>query len=321
MNCARFSVAWLAYGFALLPAFAVEVGDIVVVRESTTLVRDSKSVDIVGPGQLFTVLNINGKHLWVSRGRPGWIADSNVIKLDAAEGYFGRVFATGAGASDYLARGNARIASGKTEVGLGDLKRAVELASDKQPYRESLGFAQLRTADPEAALATFNQALKLTSAASSLMGRGLAYFQMGRNEEACADFRQAIEQQPDHAFPRKYYGAALHEMSQHEAALSQLTRAKELDGFDAFTQKALGRLLFDMQRYDDSLRHFQQACMLDKTDVESIVGRGVVLHAIGHDLKGAKAEFELAIKLSKPEYDTAHLYSNLGVHPALSWVW
>jgi tetratricopeptide (TPR) repeat protein len=207
---------------------------------------------------------------------------------------------------DYLARGNVRIATGKVREGLADLKRAIELASsDKLPYLEALGYGHLKAHDQVAAVAAFDQALKLKPAASTLMGRGLAYYQMGRLDEAATDFQQAIEQNAKQAFPRKYLAVVLHDQGKLQQAKQQIETALQIDPNDSCSHIAAGRLHYDLKNYADALRMFDRAAQLDKSDVEAIVGRGVVLHAVGEDLVGAKASFESAIRLSKPEIESA----------------
>lgn len=295
------------------PSRAAEVGSTVVAKTFTKIELQNAAVDTVGPGQLLKVLAVNGNKLQVSRGQPGWILESSVVPLDKAEQHFNRAFATGAGSADYLARGNVRIATGKINEGLADLKRAVELAgSDKLPYLEALGYGHLKAHDQVAALAAFDQALKLKAAASTLMGRGLAYYQMGRLDEAASDFQKAIEQNAKQAFPRKYLAVVLHDQGKLPEAKQQIESALQIDPNDSFAHIAAGRLYYDLKNYDDALLMFDRALTLDRSDVEAIVGRGVVLHAIGKDLAGAKATFESAIKLSKPEIDSAYLWSNLG---------
>jgi len=295
-----------------VPVAAHEAGDRVVVKIATTLTANGKSVDKVGPGQILTVLRVDEKQLWVSRGEPGWIADSAVLAIEAAEPFFLPRFRTGAGASDYLARGNVRIALGRVDDGVKDLQRAVELASDKLPYLEALGYGFMAAHNQEAAVTAFTGALKLRTSPSALMGRGLAFYQMGQNDNATSDFEQAIALKPNHAFPRKYYGALLHDLGKLTEAQAQLSAAIKLDSYDTFTRKATGRLLYDLKRYENSLAQFNIALTIDKNDVEAIAGRGVVLHAIGADLPAAKAAFESAIAITKPSMDTAYLWNNLG---------
>lgn len=308
---------FLGMVFAALGCFSIgraaEVGSTVVAKTFTKIELQNAAIDTVGPGQLLRVLAVNGNKLQVSRGQPGWILESSVVPLDQAEQHFNRVFATGAGSADYLARGNVRIATGKVNEGLADLRRAVELAgSDKLPYVEALGYGHLKAHDQVAALAAFDQALKLKVAASTLMGRGLAYYQMGRLDEAASDFQKAIEQNSKQAFPRKYLAVVLHDQGKLLEAKQQIESALQIDPNDSFSHIAAGRLHYDLKNYNDALRMFDRALTLDKSDIEAIVGRGVVLHAIGEDLAGAKAAFESAIKVSKPGIDSAYLWSNLG---------
>jgi tetratricopeptide (TPR) repeat protein len=307
-------VGCVVFGLFCLPmAWCAEVGKTVVAKSFVKIEQENKAVDSIGPGQLLKVLEVQGNKILVSRGQPGWIPESSVVPLEQAEQHFSRVFATGAGAADYLARGNVRVATGKTQEGLADLKRAVELSgTDKLPYFEALAYGHLKAHDQVAAVGVFDQALQLKSAATTFMGRGLAYYQMGRLDEAAADFQKAIEQDSNHAFSRKYFAAVLHDQGKLQDAKAQLDAALKIDPRDSFTHVAAGRLHYDLRQYDEALQMFEKAIVLDKSDVEALVGRGVVLHAIGSDLAGSKSSYEAAIRLSKPSMETAYLWSNLG---------
>ena len=222
-----------------------------------------------------------------------------MIPLVDAEAYFSKPFATGAGARDYLSRGNVRIALGKHDEGIADLKKAVRMANDPSDYLESLGYAQLAAHDQPAAIETFSQSIEEDArSAPALMGRGLAYYQAGQNENAYRDLAKAIELQSQHAFPRKYIGALLHDLGKLDLARTQLDFAVKLDPYDVFIHKSLGRLMFDQADYAAALEEFSVAIKLDAKDIEAIVGRGVVKHAIGNDLAGAESDFTTASKLT-----------------------
>ena len=294
-------------------AFAFDAGDVVVAIRDLDIAFNNNERDQIGTGQVLRVLSIKGDRIWVSRGRPGWVDAKDLIAIDQAEAHFDKPFATGAGSRDYLARGNVRMALGKHEEGVADLKRAVQLANDPDEYLEPLGYAQLAAMDQPGAIETFNRAVTNEPAsASALMGRGLAFYQVGQNQNALVDLSKAIELEPEHAFPRKYLGALLHDLGQLDAAKQQLEAAVKLDSFDVMVRRSLGRLYYDLGRYEKALNEFKIAVNLDAKDTEAITGRGVVRHAIGSDLEAAETDFAKAIEMVDESIDHAYLWSNLG---------
>ncbi|QEG43616.1 tetratricopeptide repeat protein [Roseimaritima ulvae] len=304
-------VVFVAGLFAVPASWAFEVGDWVAVRRNATLIAAGQRVDQVTPGQVLRVLAVGKGQVWVSRGRPGWIATANLVVVAEANKLFEQ--ATGRlGARDLLARGRVRLAAGKLEAGLVDLNRAAELASQNGEFLAPLGFGYLAAGHPETAIKVFSAALdKQPQSVEAWMGRGLAYSQTGNANNARSDFAQAIKLDPLHAFPRKHLGALLHDQGQLDAAEQALTKAIELDAHDGFARKAMGRLRFDQGNLEAARDAFSIAIKLDNKDTEALTGRGVVRHAMG-DLKAAEADYLAAIEAAEALPDNAFMWSNLG---------
>ncbi|GAA4457384.1 tetratricopeptide repeat protein [Novipirellula rosea] len=294
-------------------AFALEPGDLVAARRDLSIVDNAKNVDQAGAGQVLKVLEVNGSKILVSRGRPGWVPVADVIELDAAEAFFSKPFATGANARDYLSRGTVRMSLGKHAEGITDLKKAVEIANSPGDYLEPLAYAQITAQDQPAAIATFTRAIQDDpKSVPAWMGRGLAYYQVGQNQNALDDFTKAIQLDPNHAFSRKYMGALLHDLGNIDSARKQLDLAVKLDPHDGFARKARGRVLYDQADYAAALNDFSIAVTLDAADGEAVAGRGVVRLAIGSELTAAESDFKTAIELEKYPEENAYLWSNLG---------
>ncbi|GAA5506167.1 tetratricopeptide repeat protein [Novipirellula caenicola] len=294
-------------------AFALEQGDLVAARRDVSIVQNAKSVDQAGAGQVLKVLQVNGSKILVSRGRPGWLAIEDVVKLDAAEAFFSKPFATGANARDYLSRGTVRMAIGKHAEGIADLKKALKIANSPGDYLEPLAYAQITAQDQPAAIATFTRGIQDDpKSVPAWMGRGLAYYQVGQNQNALDDFTKAIQLDPNHAFSRKYMGALQHDLGNVDSARKQLDLAVKLDPHDGFARKARGRVLYDQTDYAAALEDFSMAVTLDAADGEAVAGRGVVRLAIGDELAAAEADFKAAIELEMYPEENAYLWSNLG---------
>ncbi|WP_158222667.1 tetratricopeptide repeat protein [Rhodopirellula sp. MGV] len=292
---------------------AVGVGDLVVARQDVALRFENKTVDHVQAGQVLRVLAISEDRYWVSRGLPGWVSAKSMIELEHAESFFESRIGRGGDSADYFARGAVRVAVGKAEEGVSDLRKAIEISGDRPGYLEQLGFAQLATREHQSASVTFSKAIQNDpKSASAWMGRGLFHYQAGRHQESYQDFYKAHQLVPDHAFPRKYLGVILHDRGQLVEARTQLEKAVKLDAFDAFSHKALGRLIFEQGDLPEALNEFSIALNLAPSDVEALTGRGVTRHAIGKELSGAAKDFQEALRLLDPAEHEAFLWSNLG---------
>ncbi|MEM9368338.1 MAG: tetratricopeptide repeat protein [Planctomycetota bacterium] len=168
---------------------------------------DGKRVDLVGPGEVLRVIAVERSRVLVSRGKPGWVSEDDILPLAEAQSRLANRFRTGAGPTEYLARGNIRVALGELELGLADLQKAVEYSGDPADYLPALGYGLLRNQQHGKAIQTFSRAIDLDrKIAAAHMGRGLAYFQAGQLSAAETDFAHALEIESNNAFALKYAG-------------------------------------------------------------------------------------------------------------------
>ncbi len=311
MKTLTFTIVFLLLGL-FTAAFAHQPGDMVVAVRDARLIASEKEVDEIAAGQVLKVLAARDSQLWVSRGKPGWISETDVIELSKAEAHFSKAFASGAGPADYAARGAVRAALDKREEAITDLKRAVELSNGRTEYLAVLAYAQLTTMKQPEAIETFTKILeKENDSAPALMGRGLAYFQVGQNKNALADLERAIKLDPDHSFPKKYRGALLHDLGRIQEAQADLDSAIAIDRFDPFARRARGRLHYDLGDYRAALEDFSVAVQADANDLPAVVGRGVIYHAIGK-VSEAMDDFAKATQLGEEVFENAYLWNNLG---------
>ncbi len=129
----------------------------------------------------------------------------------------------------------------------------------------------------------------------ALEERGESHRQMGRHDEALADFNRAIELDPSGAWAIGCRGLVCLALGRYDEALADLARAIELDP-DAAPIGSLGAIYLRMGRYDDALADFNRAIELDPSGAWAIGSRGQVYLAVGrHD--EALADFNRAIEL------------------------
>ncbi len=309
--------AFCLLNVCFIPSFglglAYEPGELVVAKVGLELREGSTVIDTVAAGQVLRVLTVRTKNLWVSRGKPGWVEQKQVLRLDEADAVFSSAIQSKPRARDYLARGNVRLAKGNHQGGLQDIRKAMELSGGSDEFLEPLAYAQLASTQLSEAAQTFQRVLaQKPNYAPALMGRGVAYYQLGKDQAALEDLKNAIKLDPKHAFPRRYLGALYYDQSNLDLASKELDVAVSLDAFDPFARKIRGRLHFDLGEYQAALTDFDVALGVDSNDIEALTGHGIVAHAIGKDLRRAKQDFERAVKLETESKDSAYLWSNLG---------
>ena len=78
-----------------------------------------------------------------------------------------------------------------------------------------------------------------------------------------AEYKRAIELQPNFASAHHRYAWFLSDMGRHDQALQEIRRAQELDPTSMVVQTNLGRVLYRARRYDESVAELRKAVALD----------------------------------------------------------
>ena len=87
MNVVRAFIAIFVLALAHSAALGFEIGETVVVVHDADLKVETRQVATVSAGLRLKVSAINGKWLWVSNGRPGWIDSRHVASLLATNAW------------------------------------------------------------------------------------------------------------------------------------------------------------------------------------------------------------------------------------------
>ncbi len=114
---------------------------------------------------------------------------------------------------------------------------------------------------------------------STAFERGIVLFRQGRPDLAEREFRQALSEGPDDAFPHAFLALCLAEKSRNPEALAEADEAMRLAPDEAFCHSVRGRILFDLGRLDEAEAAAKEAAALDPADAEHRVLLGQV--AIG----------------------------------------
>ena len=114
----------------------------------------------------------------------------------------------------------------------------------------------------------------------------------GRLEEAEAEFRQLVEEQPDSAAASFGLGAALARLRRGSEAMEHFQRAAELDPTAADPLVAIGDLHFGRGQLDEALAHYRAGVEIDATSERGRLGEVQIMHRRGQyrEVSGRLAE-------------------------------
>jgi Flp pilus assembly protein TadD len=138
--------------------------------------------------------------------------------------------------------------------------------------------------------------------------RALALYRQGRFEEAIAEWKKALELDPQDAAAVSNLGAALHGAGRLEDAAREFARALELDPDNVRAHTNIGIALARSKKYRDAARHFERALELRPGDAQARSAYGGMLVETG-DLEKALAHLRVALELTPDSPDALNNYA------------
>jgi tetratricopeptide (TPR) repeat protein len=161
----------------------------------------------------------------------------------------------------------------------------------------------------EQAIADYDQAIALDPKyAAAYNNRGAAYYAQGEYKLAIADFSKAIELAPDDPAAYNNRGLIYPDQGEYELAIADFNKAIALDPKDSKTYSNRGLTYADQGKYDLAIADHNKAIALDPEDPVAYYNRGVAYYAQGkYEL--AIADYTKAIKLSP---NLTQAYNNRG---------
>ena len=299
------------------PAWAqYRPGDKIVVIADATLTVGTTAGDEVWPGLVLQVGDVNGKRLWFSNGKPGWLDQRHVVPLDrAAIDHLSAMIRANPG-EDHLYSGRADVwgALGETDSAIDDLNEAIRL-SPSAAYYSNRGIAWRDNGEYDRAMADYNEALRLDPKyVPAYINRSLAWHDRGENDRAIVDLNEALRLDPKDAAAYNNRGNAWLEMGEYDRAITDYNEALSLAPKFADAHKNRGIAWKNKGENDRAIADYNEALLLDPKCASAYYNRGNAWSNKG-DYDRAMADYSEALRLS-PKHQYYPIFGHLSARQA-----
>lgn len=162
------------------------------------------------------------------------------------------------------------------------------------------GDAAFNKGDYSAAVTGYTESLQTNPSDIDLLyGRGRAYQELGKLQEAQADFEEALNLYAKNFQVLLSLATIQLEQKSYASALLYATKAEEIPGAPARASFLKGRALHQLGMPEDALKAYGNAIQVDKDFGQAYLNRGLL--KIGLDrTKQACEDFKLAAALNYP---------------------
>lgn len=205
-----------------------------------------------------------------------------------------------------LGRAEALRRAAKPDAAIEVLEQLALDHPDLPRVHSALGDLQRQQEQYGAAVEAYDRALELSDAEAPskwflLYARGISHERLKHWEQAEADFRSALELNPDQPQVLNYLGYSLVEKQvKLDEALSMIERAVQARPDSGYIVDSLGWVLFRLGRYDEAVGYMETAVELMPVDAVVNDHLGDVYWAVG---RNREAEFQWKRALSFIEPD------------------
>ncbi|MES0863940.1 tetratricopeptide repeat protein [Ruegeria sp. SCPT10] len=205
-----------------------------------------------------------------------------------------------------LGRAEVLGRSGKTDAAIEVLQNLSAKKPNLPSVHVALADIQRQQENYAAAVASYDSAIALTDAASSgnwflHYARGISHERLKNWDQAEADFRRALELNPDQPQVLNYLGYSLVERREKlDEALDMIERAVAARPDSGYIVDSLGWVLFRLGRYDEAVDHMERAVALMPVDPVVNDHLGDVYWAVGRD-REAEFQWKRALSFIDPE--------------------
>ena len=213
----------------------------------------------------------------------------------------------------YFLRGILYLREHAPHKALSDFDKAIELSAKENPeLYVKRAHALGEMGQPEEALAEYKRALQMQpDLAEAYYGLGNLFKELGRSEEALEAYNETIRLAPEQEAPFLNRGVILHSRGEFEKAIADYTRVIQSDHprvEAAYNNR--GAAYFETGRYREAKTDLDEAIRRNPNYREALFTRGQTGKALGN-YKEAIADFEKVLNLSDDDAD---------VHNSLAWI-
>lgn len=215
-----------------------------------------------------------------------------------------------------LGRAAALDSAGRTDTAIEVLNALIRNSGEMPDALASLGDMLRRGSDWGAANAAYTRALAAYGPDDPmrwviLYTRGITSERLGNWDDAEADFRAALELQPDHPSILNYLGYSLVERREKlDEALGMIERAVAGQPDSGAIVDSLAWVLYRLGRYDEAIVHMVRAAELEPLDPIVSDHLGDVLWAVGREAE-ARFQWQRALSFGPEEKDAIRIRAKL----------
>ncbi len=206
-----------------------------------------------------------------------------------------------------MGRAEALRESGKVEAAIEVMQHLARSHSQLPLVHTSLGDLMRQENDFDAAIEAYDTALSLFDEEEPrqwfiFYARGISHERLGNWEKSEADFRRALELNPEQPQVLNYLGYSMVEKKVNlDEALDMIQRAVDARPDSGYIVDSLGWVLFRLGRYEDAVEHMERAAELIPVDPVVNDHLGDVYWAVGRTLE---AQFQWRRALSFVDMET-----------------
>ncbi|MGB3556678.1 MAG: tetratricopeptide repeat protein [Jannaschia sp.] len=219
-----------------------------------------------------------------------------------------------------ITRAEVLLASGKEDAAVEVLSALTKSNADRLPVWSAYGDTLRRLERFEESAAAYDRAIALLEGESErdwylYYVRGIALERQGEENwsRAEADFRRALELNPDQPLVLNYLGYGLVERRESlDEALGMIERAVAARPGDGYITDSLGWVLYRLGRYEEAVEPMERAAGLEPLDPIVNDHLGDVLWAVGRE-REARFQWRRALSFDPEETEAIRIRRKLEV--------
>lgn len=205
-------------------------------------------------------------------------------------------------------RGLARYQLGQYVDARADFERTIAINPAYDYAYNNIGLLESRLGNKEAAYTAYSKSLEIRKTALTLNNRGLVLYDLGRYEEAIADYSEAIALNPQVAGYYANRAQAHYMLNNRDSALADVQEALKIDE-SARAYFYRGRIALDARDYQAAIEDFNRAIELDGKNADAFYRRGLAYLEL-EEFDSAKSDFDTAIVLN-PSFSDVYYWRGL----------